>query len=358
MNRSIAFCLLVALTCHAFAAESPAAPRTRLVPPEHGSIPVAFVMTEGAVMIDFAGPWEVFQDVMVPSRGSDMSDQHVFHPYVVSDTKEPIHTSGGMTVTPDYTFDDAPAPKIVVVPAQHGNTPKMLEWLRTAAAHGDVVMSVCTGAFKLAKAGLLDGKPATTHHSYWVPFEHQYPKVDLQRDMRFVQSDNVVYTAGGLSSGIDLALHIVDGYFGRDIAAATARQMEYEGIGWKGDGKSTVKYSEPVAVHTPADKYHEGAFGTWRGNLAASDGTFRVAVHLWPDAKGKATGTVDSIDEDMTGTPIDAVKVEGNTVSFALGSDGKFSGKLDAKGEAIEGTWTQHSTQLPLKLTRASVPST
>ena len=357
MTCRTGFCLLIALSCDAFAAESPATAR-KLVPPEHGSIPVAFVMTEGAVMIDFAGPWEVFQDVMVPSRGSAMSDQHVFHPYVVSDTKAPLKTSGGMTVTPDYTFDDAPAPKIVVVPAQHGNSPRMLEWLRNAAAHGDVVMSVCTGAFKLANAGLLDGKPATTHHSYWVHFQHEYPKVDLKRDMRFVQSDDVVYTAGGLSSGIDLALHIVDGYFGRDVAAATARQMEYEGTAWQGDGKSIVKYSEPVVVRTPADKYHEGAFGTWRGDLASADGSFRVAVHLWPDAQGKPTGTVDSIDEDRSGTPLDMAKVDGDNVTFAIGADGKFNGKLDAKRDVIEGTWTQRETTLPLKLTRAPAPST
>ena len=101
--------------------------------PEHGSIPVAFVLTEGAVVIDFAGPWEVFQDVMVPTRGSTMSDQHVFAPYVVSDARQPLHVSGGMTITPDYTFDDAPAPKIVVIPAQQGSSPKMMGWLRKMA---------------------------------------------------------------------------------------------------------------------------------------------------------------------------------------------------------------------------------
>ncbi|GAA0717346.1 DJ-1/PfpI family protein [Dokdonella soli] len=351
MPRTIPFFLFAALSVNAIAAEPTA--RTKLSAPEHGSIPVAFVVTEGAAMIDFAGPWEVFQDVMVPARGSAMADQHVFKPYVVSDSIQPLRVSGGMTVTPDYTFDNAPVPKIVVVPAQRGDSPKMMEWLRNAAAHSDVVMSVCTGAFKLAKAGLLDGKPATTHHGYWVQFQHEFPNVRLQRDMRFVQSDSVVYTAGGLSSGIDLALHIVDGYFGRDIAAATARRLEYESAGWIGGGTSAIKYSEPVAVHSPADRYREGAFGNWRGNLASSDGTFRVAVHLWPDAQGKPTGTVDGIDEDMNGTPIDSVKIDGDAVTFANGgSEGRFTGKLDAKHDAISGTWTQNQTTLPLKLTR------
>ena len=357
MKRPPTVLLLAAVSLNA-AAAGPRPPRTKLIAPEHGSIPVAFVLTEQATMIDFAGPWEVFQDVMVPSRGTVMSDQHVFRPYVVSDTKQPLHVSGGMTVTPDYTFDDAPAPRIVVVPAQQGSSPRMMEWLRNAAANGDVVMSVCTGAFKLAKAGLLDGKPATTHHGYWVQFQHEFPQVQLQRDMRFVQSDNVVYTAGGLSSGIDLALHIVDAYFGRDIAAATARQLEYEGAGWQGDGRSTVKYSVPVAAHSPADSYHAGAFGNWRGSLAMSDGTFRVAVHLWPDAQGHALGTVDSIDEDANGKMVDNVRVQDGNVTFDDGQDGKFSGRLDAQQDVIEGTWTQGKVVLPLRLQRSPVPPT
>ena len=113
-------------------------------------------------------------------------------------------------------------------------------------------MSVCTGAFKLAQAGLLEGKQATTHHGSYVEFQHQFPNVILQRDRRYVASDSVIYTSGGLSAGIDLALHIVDGYVGRGIAEATAREMEYEGTGWKRDGTSLVKYSEPAVVHTPA----------------------------------------------------------------------------------------------------------
>ena len=77
-----------------------------LKPPAQGSIPVAFLISEGAVMIDFTGPWEVFQDVMVPGRA-----EHPFHLYTVSESTSPIHASGGMKIVPDYTFENAPAPK-------------------------------------------------------------------------------------------------------------------------------------------------------------------------------------------------------------------------------------------------------
>ena len=205
----------------------------KLTAPAKGKIRVAFVMTEGATMIDFAGPWEVFQDVHVTSRGSSMDDQMPFELYTVSDTRDPIRTSGGMTVIPQYTFDDAPAPRVVVIGAQRGRSPKMMEWLRRMAKEADIVMSVCTGASKIAEAGLLDGKSGTTHHDFYESFEKRFSKVKLVRDRRFVQSDDVVYTAGGLTSGIDLALHVVEGYFGREVAQRTAEYMEYEGTGWR-----------------------------------------------------------------------------------------------------------------------------
>ena len=124
----------IALASAAVDAETrtaPAAPAAKLVAPATGHIPVAFVLTKGAVMIDFAGPWEVFQDVYVPTRGA-MDDQMPFELYTVSESKEPIRTSGGLRIVPDYTFDDAPPPKVIVIPAQGGETPKMLEWIKAA----------------------------------------------------------------------------------------------------------------------------------------------------------------------------------------------------------------------------------
>jgi len=197
----------------------------KFAPSADGKIPVAFVLTEGATMIDFAGPWEVFQDV-----GGEQGP-NPFELFTVGESKTPLRTSGGMTVVPDYTFADSPVARIVVVPAQRG-APEMADWLRRMDKQSAVVMSVCTGAFQLGKAGLLDGKRATTHHEFYDQFEKSFPKVNLIRGTRFVQSDDVVYTAGGLTSGIDLALHIVDKYYGHEAALQTAKYMEYESTRW------------------------------------------------------------------------------------------------------------------------------
>ena len=131
------------------------------------------------------------------------------------------------------SFDDAPQPHVVVVGAQRGRSEKMLEWLRAQTKRADVVMSVCTGAFKLGLAGILDGKTATTHHDFYDRFAEQFPKAKLVKSTRFVHAGGNVYTAGGLTSGIDLALYIVEQYYGRNIAAKTAYYMEYESDGWK-----------------------------------------------------------------------------------------------------------------------------
>lgn len=200
--------------------------------PKDRNLRVAVVMTEGATMIDFAGPWEVFQDVHVEERGSTMDKQMPFDLFTVGASKAPIRTSGGMTVTPQYTFANAPVPDVIVVGAQRG-APELSDWLRRMRGKSQVIMSVCTGAFKLAEAGLLDGKQATTHHDFYDSFASRYPKVKLVRSKRYVQADDVVFTGGGLSSGIDLALHVVDLYFGREVAERTARYMEYQSDGWK-----------------------------------------------------------------------------------------------------------------------------
>ncbi|MFN2405738.1 MAG: DJ-1/PfpI family protein [Pyrinomonadaceae bacterium] len=202
----------------------------KLTPPAKGKIPVAFAISEGVTVIDFAGPWEVFQDVHVTSRGKDMEEQMPFQLFTVSDKTELLIGSGGLKLVPDYTYETAPQPKVVVVPAQRGSE-ALHAWLRKMSTSTDVIMSVCTGAFQLGKAGLLAGKSATTHHQFLDRFAKTFPDVNVIRGLRFVEGEKIS-TAGGLSSGIDLALRVVDRYFGREVAQATATYMEYQSKGW------------------------------------------------------------------------------------------------------------------------------
>jgi transcriptional regulator GlxA family with amidase domain len=237
MHR-IALVLLAALGTLGAAVAAP--PGKALVPPKTGKIPVAVLVTEYANLIDFAGPLTVFSNVIVKGRGNSKGedvpedDQYPFEVFLVGDSLRPVEIGSGMSVLPRYDFDHAPAPRIVVVGAQRGSA-KMKAWLQKAAAdpNTEVIMSVCTGAFRLAGAGLLDGKPATTHHGYYDELAKDFPRVDVRRGLRFVRSDSRIFTSGGLTSGMDLALHVVDLYFGEPVAQATADWMEYRSQEWK-----------------------------------------------------------------------------------------------------------------------------
>jgi len=210
-----------------------------LTPPANASIPVAFLISEGAVVIDFCGPWEVFERVSIPGRKYD-----AFRLYTVAETADPIVASGGLKITPNYSIANAPAPKVIVIPAQSPASEATKAWIRNATRSTDVTMSVCTGAFVLASTGLLAGKPATTHHGAYVDFAMQYPDIHVQRGARFVETGNLA-TAGGLTSGMDLSLRVVERYFGRDAASQTASLLEYQGQGWL-NPSSNAEYAGPI----------------------------------------------------------------------------------------------------------------
>ncbi len=198
---------------------------SRLKPPASGSIPVAVLISEYLNVIDFSGPWGVFESVNLPN-----ATEPPFHLFTVAEKAGTVTSGSGLKIVPDYTFANVPEVKVVVIPAQKGSD-TMIEWLRKAAPSADVTMSVCTGAFKLAKAGLLSGKPATTHHEFLDKLEKEYPDIKVKRGVRFVENEKVS-TAGGLTSGTDLALRVVERYFGRAVAQTTADYMEYRGKGW------------------------------------------------------------------------------------------------------------------------------
>lgn len=311
---------------------------THLTPPKHGTIKVAFVLSEGATVIDFAGPWEVFDNVMLDGYGDDMDASMPFELYTVGSSTAPIHTSGshhpGMTITPDYSFADAPTPDIVVIGAQSGG-PGLSEWLQKVHAQDHVIMSVCTGAFKVAKAGLFDGLSATTHHAFFDQFSTQFPKVKLVESVRYVQASPTLFSAGGLSSGIDLALHVVDEYYGEAVAQKTANYMEYQGTGWKTN--VGVAAPPPVVMHEE-----------WKGDTAAG-ATLLLHVTL---AKRAYSALLDSASQGVVGAST-TVKLDGNHVDLAFditAHPASFSGTINDAGDVLTGTYTQDGKSSPLTL--------
>ena len=152
-----------------------------------------------------------------------------------------------MQIVPDYTIQNAPPPKVIVIPAQSAPSPAVLEWIKKSSKTTDVTMSVCTGAFVLAKTGLLNGKSATTYHGAFERFAMQFPDVQLKRGARFVENGNLA-TAGGLSSGIDLALRVVERYYGREVARKAAYNMEYQGEGWMNPDSNQIYATSPVST--------------------------------------------------------------------------------------------------------------
>jgi transcriptional regulator GlxA family with amidase domain len=198
---------------------------SKLTPPAKGGIPVAILISAGLNVIDFSGPWGVFESLNIPG-----AIEPPFHLFTVAESAEIVTSGSGLKIKPDYTFANVPEVKVIVIPAQKGSD-AMIDWLRKVALTTDVTMSVCTGAFKLAKAGLLSGKAATTHHEFLDKLEKEYPDIEVKRGVRFVEGEKIS-TAGGLTSGTDLALRVVERYFGREVAQTTATYMEYQGKGW------------------------------------------------------------------------------------------------------------------------------
>jgi transcriptional regulator GlxA family with amidase domain len=183
---------------------------------------VEIVATKGATLLDFAGPAEVF----------GVLSGHAVE-YVVSDDRTPFALENGVVLVPDYTFATAPKPDIVIIGSQpRKGSDAAMNWLRQTYVKGATVMSVCTGADWLGQSGLLDGLTATTHYHAIEAFQAKYSAVNFVRGRRYVDSAPRLFTAGGYTAGIDLALHIVDARFGRAEAGEIARRLEYQGTGW------------------------------------------------------------------------------------------------------------------------------
>ena len=190
---------------------------------------IAFYLQEGVEVLDFAGPMEVFA----------YAGYEVF---TISKTKDPITSQGVLKVIPDYSIDDAPNADVLAFfggNAQNAyKDKKVMSWVKKYS-QANFYFSVCTGAFVLAEAGILDGNTATTFHSALNGLEKMYPKVKVRRDVRFVDNGKVITTAG-VSAGIDGALHLVARFQGLEKAKRVAFYMEYDK--WKpGEGLILTK---------------------------------------------------------------------------------------------------------------------
>jgi transcriptional regulator GlxA family with amidase domain len=177
-------------------------------------------------ILDFCGPFEVF------SSATSESGEKLFDALTVAETDALVSCRGGLLVQPNVTFATAPKFDIIVVPGGYGTdtqqeNPVVLDWLRRQRASVELTTSVCTGAFLLGAAGLLDGLRATSHWTTIDRLRGFVPNATVLDDERVVDEGEII-TSAGVSAGIDMALHVVRRLHGDAVAVATARDMEYD----------------------------------------------------------------------------------------------------------------------------------
>ncbi len=209
---------------------------------------VAILIFDGVQIIDYTGPYEVL---------GGWGKRHV---YTVAEKADAITTNMGMRVVPNYTFENQPKPDIIVVPGggvdAHLGNQKVINWIRESARDARYVLSVCNGAFFLAKAGLLDGLEATTTAGLIDKLAAMAPKTRVVRDKRFVDNGKII-TAGGLSSGIDGALHLVEKVDGKGWAQAVAFGIEYD---WRPEaGYARAAHADQKLPQSIYDAFFPGA---------------------------------------------------------------------------------------------------
>jgi transcriptional regulator GlxA family with amidase domain len=181
-------------------------------------------------VLDFAGPFEVFSVARL-DESRRREDPSPFEVHVVAESGDVVTATGGLRVTPDVTITDCPPLDILVVPGGWGTrreitNPVLVEWIARRGREVGTLTSVCTGAMLLGKAGLLDGRHATTHWRSLDRMTESFPTVTVERELHVVEDGNVV-TSAGISAGIDMALRVVTRTCGEAVGRATARHMEY-----------------------------------------------------------------------------------------------------------------------------------
>ncbi len=188
---------------------------------------VAILVFDDIEVLDFAGPYEVF------NVASELIQPTPFYVFNVGVADHPVIGRGKFTVMPRYTIDDCPQPDILIIPGGFGTRPlikheKLIRWIGEQATKAELLLSVCTGALLLARAGILADCPATTHHGAYERLSELSPTTKVIRDQRFVHSTPRIITAGGISAGIDMSLHVVETLLGREARATVIEEMEYQ----------------------------------------------------------------------------------------------------------------------------------
>lgn len=177
-------------------------------------------------VLDFAGPFEVF------SVANQLSGYKLLKIRVASTDKKTITAKNGLMIKADFRLADFERLDYFVIPGGDGTKKviqqkEVLDEIKKLTSQSSWTMSVCSGSRILGKTGFLDQKPYCTHHEVFDSMREIVPSGVPQPDLRFVQSDQQIWTAAGISAGIDLALHLTELSFGKALAVQTAEYMEY-----------------------------------------------------------------------------------------------------------------------------------
>lgn len=191
---------------------------------------VGILIFDDVEILDVAGPFEVFAVTRLNDE-QRLQQSSPFKVYLISETNKQITAIGGLRLTPDVTISECPELDLLIVPGGWGTRKEsknkiLVNWIGNQFTNDRLIASVCTGSSLLGKAGLLDGRDATTHWRAFDFLQESAPKARILKNVRFTLTEPI-FTSAGVSAGIDLALRIVSHVFGTEVGQATARQMEY-----------------------------------------------------------------------------------------------------------------------------------
>lgn len=215
--------------------------------PKDRPLRAGVLVVNGVYNTELAAPFAVLQH----TRFHTQPGMEVF---TVSPDGKPVATFEGLKLTPDYAFANAPAVDILVVPSTRGSmdadlqNQALIDWVRKTGRQARTVLSLCDGAFVLAKAGLLQGIPATTFPDDYGRFSQQFPDVDLRINVSFVDAGKVITSQGGTRS-YEATMHLVDRLYGRQVAEGIGKGLL---VPWPPDPDTmTARIVEPVDSAAP-----------------------------------------------------------------------------------------------------------